>query len=146
LWWLVSVGVLAVVTAALAVWSPAMQKFLRDSFTELPTSYTELSFVGDPTVAAGPGSPTVSAKVTITRHGTGNAVDERVLATLSATGQPDRAHTTVVLVSIESPTTVDISQPLPAGTGPVTLTVSLAGTVESVHYKLSPIPTAGKTP
>jgi hypothetical protein len=135
------VGVLCALTVALLV--PGTRTVLRDSFTELPTQYTELYLQTDPSLVASQGGETVSAHATIVRHGTGGPVTEHVLSALAVDGAAP-TRTVDVVVPIERPTTVDVSLPMPAHATTATLNVVLVGSQDSLRYRISSTP--GKTP
>ena len=137
---LIFAGVLAavaVVAGGLTAWVPAARQVVLGSFTRLPETYTELYFAADPVLRAG----AVSARVTVVRHGTVTG-EVRLQAGLAVTGGSADAGTGQVVAvpaPAEQPSTVELTLPVPAGPGPLLLSVS-APDGSGIHFRLTPPP------
>lgn len=123
----------ALVAGGLIAWVPAARQVVLGSFTRLPETYTELYFAADPVLRAG----AVSARVTVVRHGTVTG-EVRLQAGLAVTGAATGQVVTVPAPA-EQPSTVEVTLPVPAGPGPLVLSVS-APDGSGIHFRLTPRP------
>ena len=110
--------------------TPAARRELRESFTQLPSSYTELYFTRAPSVAHGH----VVVPVSVVRHGhsTGN---DRLHVWLESSGGRTTASTTTTLPERPDGRTATIAR-LPLRHGAQVVHVRLLGHPESLYFRL----------
>jgi len=122
----------AVAVAVPALWAlPAVRLVLRQSFTRLPTPYTELYFTANP---AADGTTAV-VPLTVVEHGP-DAATLRLRVWLATSADPNGAGTTVTLRSAPGhPAETVVRLPLPSSGGAV-VEVALLGTSQGLHYRL----------
>jgi hypothetical protein len=136
-WRVVSVlaGLAAVGMAVGALWFvPAVRQMLRESFTRLPTTYTELYFSQAPTAGHGK----VAVPVSLVEHGD-HAVPLRLQVWLTAPSGTVTAKATVTLApSLDAPAGTVVHLPLHAlpPHSHVVVHVALLGHTQALHYRL----------
>jgi hypothetical protein len=132
-------GVLALAALTIVVW-PGARSVVRQSFTQQPDTFTELYFADAPSVNAG----TVTAHVTLVRHGDGDADQavEASLATASANGlMASRQRATL---RPDQPETLTFILTIPARTTVTAVDVDVVNSPDNLHFRLPTSP--GRTP
>ena len=134
----------AALVVVLLVWLgtlPSIQTILRQSFTQLPTPYTEMYFSGTPTVSG----ITLSVPVTVVNHATTQDSFTLKVWTQNAAGKTDM--TTSIKVTPkhgEAVIVVKVAVQMPADAQ--VLWINLAGQSQTLHYRIAgeaiPSPTA----
>lgn len=136
-----AVVVLLVLAVAVALAFPAVRQELRQSFTALPASYTELYFTEAPAVEGG----TAVVPVSLVPHGTdGRDYDVRVWLR-APDGRVTADTTTTVAAEPGEPARTVARLPLPDGaTGDGTVVhVALTGLEQTLHFRLDARSTPG---
>jgi len=140
-----AIGGAALVVALLA-WLGTLgsvQTILRQSFTKLPTPYTEMYFSGTPTVSG----ITLSVPVTVVNHATSQDSFTLEVWTTDAAGKADT--TTPIKVTPkhgEATVVVKVAVQMPADAQ--VLWINLAGQPQTLHYRIAgeAIPSSTATP
>lgn len=129
--WAWAAVALAIGVGVPLLWSrPAVPLALHQSFTRLPTTYTELYFTRPP--AAGHGEAVVPISLVI--HGSREA-PARLRVWLSAAGGKATATTTVTLAA-KPETQVTTVVRLPLEGRSVIVNVALLGNTQMLHFRL----------
>jgi hypothetical protein len=134
----VLVGVLAFIGTL-----PSVRTILSQSFTRLPTPYTEMYFSATPTV----NGILLSVPVTIVSHATGEKSFVLRVWMTNAAGQTEAATSITVTPKYgEATTVVKVAIEMPAD-GQV-LWINLAGQQQTLHYRVAgeAYPTSAGTP
>ncbi|MEU3840873.1 hypothetical protein AB0E88_12675 [Streptomyces sp. NPDC028635] len=127
---LVVLAVLVVVVGVLL--TPAARRELRESFTQMPASYSELYFMSVPAVR----HDQVVTQVAVIRHGVDTG-PYRLRAWLeSPAGRTTASATTTLTEQPDGRMSVIVRLPLRPGSQLVR--VALVGHRESLHFRLSP--------
>jgi uncharacterized membrane protein len=122
---------LILVVGAVSVWAtPAARRELRESFTRLPSAYTELYFTSAPVVERAQ----VSVPVSVVTHGADKRT-YRLRVWLESSGGRTTASTTTTLTGrLNSQTSTIVHLPLRRGVQVVH--VSLLGHSQTLHFRL----------
>jgi hypothetical protein len=122
-----AVLVLAVVGALLV---PHVRLVLRQSFTQMPQTFTALAFTGDPTIRG----TVLSVPLTVQGTNTGTDTYEVKVWTVDAAGKVD-ASTTAKVPTVKGVTAAVVTLPIAADATAVW--VSLDGTDHTIYYKIA---------
>ncbi|WP_175647703.1 hypothetical protein [Streptomyces cyaneochromogenes] len=135
---LVAVVVVVVVAAS----TPAIRKELRQSFSPVPSQYTELYFTHSPTIARN----TAIIPISVVDHGAAEG-KHRLRVWLEASDGRTTASTTTTFARRPDALTETVAR-LPLQEGSVVVHVTLLGRDESLHFRLGAdvSPTRGSTP
>ena len=124
---------------------PAVSTLLRQSFTQLPTPYTDMYFSGTPVVDG----ILLTVPVTVVDHATtADSFVLKVWMTNAAGAKESATSLTVTPKHGQATTVVKVSAQLPADAQVVW--ISLAGQTQTLHYRIAgvgiPTPTTTPTP
>ncbi|MEU6950194.1 hypothetical protein ABZ957_33990 [Streptomyces sp. NPDC046316] len=131
-----------VVAAVVAVATPAVRKELKQSFSPVPTRYTELYFASAPVVAG----DSVIVPVTVDDRGPGERTHQLRISVEASDGSTTATTTTALDPSPDAPATAVSRLPLSAGS--VIVRVALLDGSQSLHFRLpaQSAPAPGSTP
>ena len=139
---LLPVGAVALLLVlALGAWSvPSVRTVLRQSFTRIPTPYTELYFTSPPVIDGN----AVTVPVTVTDHGTGTAVYQVRVELETDRGKVLRSATAPL--KPRDGVAVPIVLHLSSAGGMTVVKVTLPGHAESLHYRIAAFPVPPTSP
>jgi hypothetical protein len=137
--WVWIVVTVAIATTAIAVcFNASLYRIMRQSFTRMPTTYTELYFTRTPTTRRGE----VAVPVSLVRHGSGEVPYRLRVSLVAADGRV--TTTTIVTVAAKPGAQAGTVVRLPVRRHAVIVNVALLGHTQAVHYRLdnsrTPVP------
>ncbi|MEU0407439.1 hypothetical protein ABZ307_06350 [Streptomyces griseorubiginosus] len=120
------------VVCAVTVWvTPAVRRELRESFTRLPSSYTELYFPSAPSVE----QAQVLVPISVVGHGDSERTYRLRVWLESSDGRTTASTATTLAGRLDAPVSTVVHLPLPRGA--VTVHVRLLDHSETLHFRLS---------
>lgn len=124
------VALVILVVCAVSVWViPAARRELRESFTRLPSSYTELYFTSAPVIE----HTQVLVPVTVVGHGDSKQ-SYRLHVWLESDGRTTASTTTTLTGPLN--TRASMIAHLPRGRGSLVVHVALLGRSQELHFRL----------
>lgn len=122
----------------------SVQTILRQSFTRLPTAYTEMYLSGTPTVSG----ITLSVPVTVVNHSTTQDAFTLKVWTVNGAGKTDMT-TSIKVAPKHGEATVVVKVAVQMPSDAQVLWINLAGQPQTLHYRIAgeaiPSPTATST-
>ncbi|MBR7825380.1 hypothetical protein KDK95_03600 [Actinospica sp. MGRD01-02] len=146
----VSIGAVAGVVVLVLVWVSSLssvQTILRQSFSRLPTAYTEMYLSGTPTVSG----ITLSVPVTVVNHATTQDSFTLKVWTVNGVGKTDTT-TSIKVTPKHGEATVVVKVAVQISSDAQVLWINLVGQPQTLHYRIageaipSPTATASATP
>jgi hypothetical protein len=119
-----------VLVAVGALFVPHVRLVLRQSFTQMPQTYTSLAFTADPTIQG----TVLSVPVTVQGTNTGLNTYQVKVWTVNGAGKVDES-TTAKVPTVKGVTAAVVT--LPIATDAAVVWVALNGTDHTIYYKIS---------